>query len=31
MVNAGTGNPEKSAIILQIKDGKAQYYETIEP
>ncbi len=27
----GTGDPEKSAIILQIKDGKAQYYETIEP
>jgi branched-chain amino acid transport system substrate-binding protein len=27
----GTGDPEKSAIILQIKDGEAQYYETIEP
>jgi branched-chain amino acid transport system substrate-binding protein len=31
MMYTGTGDPEKSAIILQIKDGNAEYYETIEP
>lgn len=31
MTYEGTGDPQKSAIILQIKNGKVQYYETLEP
>ncbi|MEJ2747506.1 MAG: ABC transporter substrate-binding protein [Anaerolineae bacterium] len=31
MLYRGTGDPEKSAVILQIKDGAARYYETVNP
>jgi branched-chain amino acid transport system substrate-binding protein len=28
---AGSGDPTKSAVILQIKDGKFKYYATVQP
>jgi branched-chain amino acid transport system substrate-binding protein len=28
---AGTGDPVKSAVILQIKDGKFKFYSTVQP
>ena len=28
---AGTGDPTKSAVILQIKDGKFKYHATVQP
>lgn len=31
MVYGDTGDPKKSAVILQIKNGTAQYYQTIDP
>ena len=27
----GTGDPTKSAVILQIKDGKFAYHATVQP
>lgn len=31
MLYRGTGDPEKSAVILQIKDGVVRYYKTVNP
>jgi branched-chain amino acid transport system substrate-binding protein len=28
---SGTGDPVKSAVIIQIKDGKFKYYTTVSP
>jgi branched-chain amino acid transport system substrate-binding protein len=28
---SGTGDPVKSAVILQIKDGKFKFYSTVQP
>lgn len=27
----GSGDPVKSAVIIQIKDGQAQFYKSIDP
>jgi branched-chain amino acid transport system substrate-binding protein len=31
MIYEGTGDPKKSAVILQIKNGTTQFYRTMEP
>jgi branched-chain amino acid transport system substrate-binding protein len=31
MIYGDTGDPERSAVILHIRDGQARYYQTIDP